>query len=60
VTPNQADNREPVLWCESCDVADIRSGDWSGDWSCDQLGNKEGEGHMIWKREGWAEKKNVF
>jgi len=49
------DNREPVLWCESCDVADIRSGDWSGD----QLGNKGGGGHVIWKRERWVEKKNV-
>ena len=29
-----------MLWCESCDAADIRSGDWSGDWSCDRLGNK--------------------
>jgi len=48
-----------VLWCESCDAADIRSGDWSGDWSCDRLGNRGGEGHVIWKRERWTEKKNV-
>jgi len=48
-----------VLWCELCDVADIRSGDWSGDWSCDRLGNKGGEGHMIWKRDRWAEMKKM-
>jgi len=53
------DNGEPVLWCKLCDVADIRSGDWSGDWSCDRLGNKGGEGHMIWKRDRWAEMKKM-
>ena len=42
-----------MLWCESCDATDIRSGDWS----CDRLGNKGGEGHVIWKRDRWAEKK---
>ena len=50
------DNGELVLWCESCDAADIRSGDWS----CDRLGNKGGEGHVICKRDRWAEKKNVL